>query len=127
MTDIAHFYGSDLSISPSGDLQTCDGLLESEQRVLRRLLTNPQTATPPDYIWHPEYGAGVPSYIGSLIDAQKLQALIAGQMQMETTVAQIPPPVVTVASILGGGLSANIQYTDQASGQPVPLSFSVSN
>ena len=57
MSDISHQWGSDLSIGPTGDFALVSGAILGQQRVLRRLLTNPG-----DYIWHPDYGAGLAEF-----------------------------------------------------------------
>ena len=54
--------------SASGDLLTTD---DPTNRILRRLLTNPG-----DYLWHPDYGAGLPSRIGTVVNEAELTALI---------------------------------------------------
>jgi hypothetical protein len=85
MNDLSHYYGGDIAVSPTGDLAPIDGAVRGQQRILRRLLTNPG-----DYIWHPDYGAGLPQYVGQTLDAPKLKALILGQMRMEDCVAKTP-------------------------------------
>ena len=59
MPDISHQFSADLSLSPTGDLATITAPQLTQQRVLRRLLTNPG-----DYIWHPSYGAGLAAFVG---------------------------------------------------------------
>lgn len=117
MTDLAHVWGGDLSLSPTGDLAVIDGLEKGRQRVLRRLMTGS-----PEYIWEPPYGAGIPAYIGSIVDAAEARALILAQMALEPTVLQNPPPQVTVTQI-PNGLSANITYTDSGTGTTATLAF----
>ena len=46
MADISHTFGADLSLSATGDLLCVTGDTLTQQRVLRRLLTNAG-----DYIW----------------------------------------------------------------------------
>lgn len=121
MNDLSHYYGSDIAVSPTGDLAPIDGTVRGQQRILRRLLTNPG-----DYLWHPTYGAGLPQYIGQPLDAPKLQALIVGQMRMEDCVAQSPEPVITIGQI-PAGIAVDIQYRDASSNTTQLLSFSVSN
>jgi hypothetical protein len=121
LNDLSHFMGGDLSVSATGDLQPVNGTLRGQQRILRRLLTNPG-----EYVFHPDYGAGLPRYIGRNADLAKITALIRGQILLEDAVAKTPAPVITV-ELLGvtGGISCSIQYTDAPSGQPVTLSFNV--
>src|SRR5436190_392695 len=119
MTDAAHYFGSDLTVSANGDLLVADGLEESKQRVLRRLLTNPR-----DYLWEPLYGAGLPSYIGLPLDEPAISALIKGQMYLEADVSHDPEPQVTL-QLIPNGISARIVYTSVENGEPVLLSFDV--
>lgn len=118
MADVYHYFSGDLQLSSNGDLQTADSVQESQQRILRRLLTNPD-----DYIWHPEYGAGLPSWIGKTIDNNAMQSLIKTQMYLENSVVQIPQPQVDFTSFFGG-ISALIKYVEKDSNLPTQLSFS---
>lgn len=120
MNDLDQYFGADLSASATGDLQPASGTLRSQQRILRRLLTNPG-----DYIWNPEYGAGLPRRVGDTVDVPAIRALIRGQMMLEESVAATPPPEITVTPI-AGGVSCVIRYAEAASNAPVVLSFNVS-
>lgn len=118
MVDLYHYVGGDLQLDSSGDLQTVDSVQESQQRILRRLLTNPR-----DYWWHPEYGAGLPAWIGQVIDEVAMTTLIKAQMYLEESVVQSPQPQVEFESF-PDGLSALIQYVERDSNQSTSLSFS---
>ncbi len=120
MPDLDHTIGSDLSLSASGDLLTADGLVLSQERVLRRLLTNPD-----DYLWHPEYGGGLPGKVGQTADVPAITAVIRSQMALEATVQQNPIPEVDV-TMIASGIAANIQYIETDSGLSSLLSFDVS-
>lgn len=120
LQDVDHVWDVDLRLSPSGDLGRVSGLERSKQRVLRRLLTNPG-----DYIWHPEYGAGLPRKVGSTLDVAKLTALIRGQMLLEVSVARSPAPTVSVQAIPNGA-AIRISYVALPDRQPVALAFEVS-
>lgn len=128
--DLAQFFGNDLSVSPTGDIAPASGVVRGQQRILRRLLTNPQgtapdgSATQADYIWHPDYGAGLAQWIGKTLDVAKITAVIRGQILMEDSVAKKPEPVITVTPI-STGLSCYIKYTDAQSNTPQSLSFNV--
>ena len=119
MIDLWHYYGGDLAQSATGDLLGVDGTVKGQQRILRRLLTNPG-----DYLWHPDYGAGLPAKVGDVFDAAKIRALIRGQILLEAAVARSPEPVIDVQQI-PSGLSVNIQYNDAPSGARQTLSFNV--
>ena len=121
MPDISHVFGGDVQVSANGDLLTASSLNLSQQRILRRLMTNPG-----DYIWHPKYGAGLPAMIGQPINVATVQSIVTGQMYLERSVVRVPPPVVNVASF-PNGMFVEIQYTEADSGQPQTLSFSVND
>lgn len=128
LNDLFHYWGTDLSVSASGDVLTVGGTLRGQQRVLRRLLTNPANEDgPADYIFHPEYGAGLPRFLGQPIDSQKITAAILAQMVLEDAVAQTPAPTVKVAQVGSDNtaFSVNIAYNDAATNKPVTLSFTV--
>ena len=118
MADLHHYPGGDLCISASGDLLAADGSTETDQRILRRLITNPG-----DYLWQPDYGGGLPAMVGELAAPATAQAVITGQMLMEEGVAADPPPEVSVRAT-SEGLAASIRYTT-ASGGVSSLSFSI--
>lgn len=127
--DVSHYYGGDLDVSPTGDLLVADATTTGEQRVYRRLLTNPaltdatgDTTASADYIFHPDYGAGVPRAVGRPEDIEKTKSLIKKQMALEATVARSPAPQVSLTAD-GNQLSAVIQYNDAQTKAPVAISF----
>jgi hypothetical protein len=130
LTDIDHFWGGDLGLGATGDLGTAQSTNRGQQRVLRRLLTNPRavlpdgTVLPPDCPWHPNYGAGLPRFVGLAVDPAEIVALIRGQILLEDSVAATPAPQITVSTITNG-LAVSIRYTDAATGTPAVLSFNV--
>lgn len=129
LSDLAHYWGNDLNASASGDLLTVSATTRGTQRVLRRLMTcpaDPVNGLAADYIFHPNYGAGLPRFVGSTASAKQIAAICKGQMLLESCVAQRPPPTVTVQHITNG-LAVNITYTDAPSGEPVALGFNVSS
>lgn len=128
LNDLAHYWGTDLTPSGTGDFASVSGTMRGQQRVLRRLLTNPGTATSPgDYIFQPEYGAGLPAFLGQTIDKQKIIAAIRAQMLLEDSVAPTPSPVITIGQIGADNtaFSVVIAYNDAATNAPVALSFAV--
>lgn len=120
MQDLYHYIGSDLLVSATGDLQQTNPTQRGQQRILRRLLTNPD-----DYIFHPDYGAGLPQQVGQVTDIAKITALIRGQILLEDAVAKTPAPTIIVKPI-PSGISVSIRYQDATTGQPSSLSFNVS-
>jgi hypothetical protein len=120
LCDVGHFWGSDVQLSPTGDLARVTRGDRSKQRVLRRLLTNPG-----DCLFHPEYGAGLPRQIGLNADVAEIRALIREQMLLEASVARDPEPQIVVRAIQNG-IAVSIVYVALPDRQPVPLSFDVS-
>lgn len=118
--DINHYFGADVIISGTGDLSAVGGTTETQQRIIRRLMTNPG-----DYLWHPEYGAGVGRYVGkTTAELQPLKALIVSQVLLENAVAASPAPVVTLISDLTK-LTCTVRYYDTTVQALQTLSFSV--
>ena len=64
MNDLYQYFGDDIAASATGDLQPVAGIERGQQRILRRLLTNPRevlpdgSVLPPDYIFHRNMGRG---------------------------------------------------------------------
>ncbi|MER5029668.1 phage tail protein [Pantoea anthophila] len=119
MHDLCHFTGGDLDVSSTGDLRTASDSTRTKQRILRRLLTNPG-----DYVFHPEYGAGLGKKIGEAVRPGEWKALISGQMLLEEAVASHPPPVVKLMRI-EGGVSVSVSYTEVMSGAGETLHFDI--
>lgn len=117
MADIAHWWGSDIDVSPTGDIAPVDGLDRGRQRILRRLLTNLN-----DYLWHGDYGAGVGARIGQLRDTTAISTAINTQIMKEACVGRNPLPVITVSSI-DEGVVCSIVYQDIETGKQSSLQF----
>lgn len=112
MADIAHQFGNDIQLAPNGDLALASGTVLTQQRVLRRLLTNPG-----DYIWDVNYGAGLGAMVGQPANAARITAIIRAQMFQEATVAQNPLPAVSVTGADANGfVQAAITYVDTTDG-----------
>jgi len=111
MADIAHVIGSDLATGPTGDLAVVDSSDWTQQRILRRLLTNPGS-----YIWQLAYGAGLPVMLGTIISAQQVSATIRRQLSLEAAVSQQPEPSILVQSGQGGDVFATVSYGDAQTG-----------
>lgn len=121
MPDLYHFWGEDLSVSPAGDLALVDGDDLTTQRIIRRLMTAAK-----GYIWHLDYGAGLPQRIGDLLDANAIRGVIKAQIALEEAVARQPAPKITV-SPLTNGVSVTIEFASAITGQQTTLSFDVNN
>ncbi len=121
MPDILHQWGADLTTGPTGDLATASGTTLGQQRILRRLLTNPG-----EYIWQQDYGAGLGQFIGQPGNAMRIRAAIRSQMFKEISVARRPEPVIDVdlnTMTSSGAVFVHIRYVDAPSGQTQYLSF----
>lgn len=119
LDDCAHWWGSDLILSPTGDLARASGVLRSQQRVLRRLLTNPG-----DYLCHIDYGGGLPKQIGLVNEPTRIKGIIVGQMRKEASVSQASALTINIVPTLNG-ISAGIHYVVEPQRSPSSLSFSV--
>ena len=119
MIDMDHYIGNDLSVGPTGDIAFVNNMVSSElgeQRILRRLLTNPG-----DYLWHLAYGGGLARMIGTIVSAATISGIIRGQLSKETAVSLSPAPAINVYSNNNGLVSATIQYADAITGETTVL------
>ncbi|MDR3536529.1 MAG: hypothetical protein P4L71_08515 [Acetobacteraceae bacterium] len=123
MGDAWHEWGTDLSTGPKGDLAVADDQTLGQQRILRRLLTNPG-----DYIWHLDYGGGLGAFVGQPAAASQIASVVRAQMFLESSVARDPEPevVVDTSGFAGSGsIFVKIQYTDAEQGDTQVLQFSL--
>ncbi len=118
MTDLAHFWGSDLSWSPTGDIAVADIPMVTQQRVLRRLLT-----VPGDYIWSPDYGAGLATFVGLPGAANAISSAIRGQIFKEAAVAQTPAPSIQLTPDQLGNIYVQVTYSDALLGTSQTIAF----
>jgi hypothetical protein len=119
-SDVSLGWGSDLSVGAGGDLLLVTGTLRANQRVLRRLLTNPG-----EYLWALSYGGGLALSIGEPLDVGTIEAVIRRQLEQEPGVSLSPSPVVNIHAINSGDGSfrADLIYTEATSGVPSKLSI----
>lgn len=120
MSDLWLEWNGDFIAAANGDLLLATGEDESRQAICRRLFTAVQ-----GYVFHPEYGAGLPQKIGSPANVNTLKAIVSSQIALETTVDQSQPVTVTVQSDKNqaGLYTIAISYTEAVTGEPVELSF----
>lgn len=122
MKDLYHYWSDDLKTGNTGDLLPVSGTERGQQRIIRRLLTNPG-----EYLWHPEYGAGLPAYIGRVMDESEVIAAIRSQLGFEACVARTPLPEISLQQLPTelNGFSVTIRYNDADTNSPQVLSFNV--
>lgn len=118
MTDINHIFGGDIGDFSGGDVFRAEGDTEDQQAIIRRLATNPG-----DYMWDPDYGAGLRRFIGgtSLAEAE---SVCVSQILLEDTVARHPAPVVKLR-MDREVLLCTITYTKASSNELKSFSFSI--
>ena len=120
MADLSLEFGTDLSISPSGDLVMSEGDNLTRQRILRRLMTAGRA-----YVWHQDYGAGLPQRLGLTAQARVIRSICMAQIRLEASVAKLPIPKIQVTPAPGGFLSIGIFYTNAISGVAASMTFEV--
>lgn len=120
MNDATLFWGSDLVPGPTGDIALASGSSLGQQRVLRRLLTNED-----DYVWHPDYGAGLGQFVGATINERQIVGMIKSQIFAEAAVARQPDPAVVAQAFPNGSVYVAISYVDATNGATQSLTFTV--
>ncbi len=120
MADIGCLWKGDFDLTPDGDLAMVDGNDMVEQHIVRRLLTAVK-----GYVWHPEYGAGLPERIGRVAVARNIRSLVLSQINLEATVSPLPLPTVAVTTPSAGLFVIAIGYTSAVTGKPVEISLEV--
>jgi hypothetical protein len=122
MPDAFLEWNGDFKVSASGGLRMVDGDELTRQRLMRRLCTAVQ-----GYIWHKDYGAGLPQKIGSVYSPSAIEAVVRKQVNFEATVAPSPPPRVKVSSARDelGLIPIDISYTDAVTGEAVSFKIAV--
>lgn len=118
MTDAALEWKSDFAPDATGDLMMVDGDDEVRQRLQRRLFTAEK-----GYVWHPNYGAGLPQKIGSVLSIEQIKSKCASQLALEASVAPFPPAVLQVTPIDGGFVFISIQYFDAKASRSVSFTI----
>lgn len=124
MQDLNHWWSSDLTNTDSGDASLASSIVTTQQRIIRRILTNPNSIDgSADYIWNPDYGCGAKKYIGgTMTELKALQSLIVSQLMEEAGVAAKPLPEVIIEPS-NNTLTITVKYIDISTGLPQNLSF----
>lgn len=121
--DLQQFFGSDLTLDSTGNLAVVDGIEQTKEALIRRLLTNPES-----YIWHPDYGAGIGRFIGENLSTDNYGAIkstIISQILLEPRVAKTPAPQISFEIIQLNILQVSILYYDSLENIPVSITFQV--
>ncbi|MDR3480414.1 MAG: phage tail protein [Burkholderiaceae bacterium] len=119
MSSEYHWFGLDIQFAANGDDASASGIAEINQRIVRELMT-----APGDYVWQPNYGAGLGRYIGVALSAEKyaeVTALIRSIVVKQPDVQRLPAPAITFQADATGLLSTQIVYTYAPTGQPVTV------
>jgi hypothetical protein len=119
VADLSLEWNADFQPTATGDLLLCDGDTQAEQRIVRRLLTAVQ-----GYIFHPEFGAGLPQRIGRPGRVSSIKAIVKSQLTLESAVNPRFQSTVSVAEPTpGSGLFVISISFQSRSGKQVSLSF----
>jgi hypothetical protein len=120
MTDIALEWNDDFQPDSTGDLMTVDGDDEVRQRLERRLFTAVN-----GYVWHPNYGAGLPQKIGSVLSVSEIRSVVNSQLALEASVAPFPPVILGVAASPNQPnlITISIQYFDNKANRTVSFTI----
>lgn len=111
LCDLALTFGGDLSLDATGDLLVSAGTQLGQDRIYRRLLTNPGA-----YLWWLPYGAGLARFLGQPTAPRRIAAVTRTQIALETSVASVPPPQITITTRKDSVTILNIQYADATTG-----------
>jgi hypothetical protein len=116
--DAALEWKDDFAPDATGDLQMVDGDDETRQRLERRLFTPVN-----GYVWHKDYGAGLPQKVGSVLSNEDIKSVVNSQVHLEQTVAKNPPVIIGVAPAPGGFSFISIQYFDSVAKRTVSFTI----
>ena len=120
MADLSLEWHDDFQTDASGDLLVVDGDDEVRQRLERRLFTAAQ-----GYVWHRDYGAGLPQKIGSVLTTNEIRSVVRAQLALEASVATSPPAQLSVTASANGAVTIGITYWDAKTG--ISVSFTITS
>src|SRR5215216_1654783 len=120
MADISLEWQGDFQVDARGDLLLVSGDDEVRQRLERRLFTALR-----GYVWHPEYGAGLPQKIGSVLSVEEIRSVVTSQIALEESVAPNPPVqiFVTASPNQRDSIGIAIKYWDNRTGAAVSFTI----
>lgn len=119
MISLGHVCGGDLQIDGTG-LSLVSGAEATKQRILRRLLSNPG-----GYIWHHDYGAGLPQMVGGVVDEGIISTSIRQSLAEDVGVDSSRPIDVHITPIIGGTVRCHINYFDRINNEAQSLKISI--
>lgn len=120
MADYWLDWHSDFLVSSKGGLVIATGDDYARQRLQRRILTAVH-----GYVWHREYGAGIPQKVGDPWSPTEIEAICQSQVNLEAAVAPNPPTIVVVREIIPGMVSIDVQYTSAHTGLTVQFNITL--
>lgn len=115
--------GSDIKYDVTNSILTVDGTDKTEQRIMRRLMTNPG-----DYFWHPKFGVGLPARVGTNLTSPIISAMRAdciSQIAQTDGVAAFPAPTVAIQQTGINEITVTIGYTDSTTNESRVISFTI--
>jgi hypothetical protein len=120
MADVSLEWNGDFQASATGDLALADGDDLSRQQIVRRLMTAVH-----GYVFHLDYGAGLPQKIGSPARQREIESVIRSQIALEASVDASKPVQIKVTEDQNqfGLFTIFIGYTSADTGQAVQLSL----
>ena len=113
-------WNDDFVADASGDLLMASGVDLANQSIVRRVMTAVQ-----GYVFHPEYGAGLPQKIGGVYQPSTIKAIVQSQVALDANVDQSKAVVVDVAALDGGVNVVTISYTAASTSEAAVLSFTL--
>lgn len=112
-------WAQDIPRDANGKIIKANAFDSVRQNITRELLTNPAEQlnngqfTPADYKWHPDFGLGLPRFLGQLYDDNVLRAMQQKCLQSVKTnpnVANSPVPTVVFVPLSPASLQIYIDY-----------------
>lgn len=110
-------WGGDFKITNNGSIQIANGWDALRQAIVRALLNNPYVVLPagedipPDYVYDPEYGAGLGLYIGQNMsdsEVSELETIISNVVLAQNSVDPSFAPSISFIPFQQNGILIKI-------------------